>query len=200
MKVATLIAVGFLCAAAADAQADSKPRTHDGFHFQLQGGLGYYSSSADAGGIDQSFSGVTLPGAILMGGTIGNIAVGGGLVLDYAPSPGYSQNGMDVELNDVSQFIVGLGLYGDYYIDPTKNGLHITGFVGWGGLETSSSGNVGGSDPTGLVTYVGAGYEVWISDQWSAGVMGRLLYAPLSINDVGYTTIEPSVVGTITWH
>jgi hypothetical protein len=193
-----VLALPLVAALAPAAQADSAPRTHDGFHLQLQLGLGWYSASSD-GGANESFSGVTIPSALLLGGTIGPVAVGGGLVVDYAPAPGYEQNGVSADV-DVKQYIVGIGLYGDYYLDPRKNGLHVQGFAGWGGLETSVSGNVGGSDPTGLVASLGVGYEVWISDQWSAGAMGRLVYAPLDFNGVGYTTIEPAVVGTLTWH
>ena len=200
IKTSACVGSFVVCALAGQAAADSAARTHDGFHLQLQGGLGYYSSSAEAGGVEQSFGGMTLPGALLMGGMIGPVVVGGGFVVDYAPSPSFKQNGQTFEGADISQFVVGLGLYGDYYLDPVKGGVHIQGFVGWGGLETSNSGNVGGSDPTGLVTYIGGGYDWWLSDQWSYGVMGRLIYAPLDFNGTAYTTIEPAVVGTLTWH
>lgn len=39
-----------------------------------------------------------------------------------------------------------------------------------------------------------------LGDEWSAGVMGRLIYAPLSLNNVDYTVIEPAVVATFTYH
>jgi hypothetical protein len=181
--------------------ADSLPRTHDGFQFQVTGGLGFYGASSGGGGVDESFSGMTLPGSVLMGGTIiPGLVIGGGLVLDYAPSPSLEQNGSSVPVDNVSQYIVGLGLYADYYLDAQKNGLHFQAFAGWGGLETSVNGNAGGSDPTGLVAHLGVGYEWWLSDQWSGGVMARLLYAPLDFNGVSYTTFEPAVVGSLTWH
>jgi hypothetical protein len=192
-----LLALALVAAAASSAQADSKPRTHDGFHFQVAGGFGYYSSSSD----QQSFSGLTIPGSILLGGTImPGIAFGGGLVLDRASSPTYEANGVEQDGVVSSQYVVGLGLYIDYYKDATLNGLHIQGFAGWGGLETSFNGNVGGSDPTGLVTHVAVGWEWWLTDQWSGGVMGRLTYAPISLNGTSFTTYEPCLVGTLTWH
>lgn len=185
------------------AHADSKPKTHDGFHFQAALGLGYYSTSADSAGIDQSISGMTFPGQLLLGGTImEGLAFGGGLVLDYAPSPTLEQGGVEVELNDFSQMIIGLGAYADYYV-PAQLGpgnLHLQFFAGWGGLESISEGNAGGSDPTGLYTHLGAGYDFWVGDQWSAGGLFRFTYAPFSQNDVGFTTISPSLIGTITWH
>lgn len=187
----TGLLAALLLLVAGTAHADSAPRTHDGFHFQLSEGIGYYSVSNDA----QPFSGVTFPGQVLLGGTLfDRLAFGGGLLFSYSPSPSTDTPGVS------SQSIVGLGIYGDYYLDPVANGLHVQAFLGWGGLETSFQGNVGGSDPTGLVTHVGVGYEWWLSDQWSYGVMGRLLYAPVSLNGNSFTTIEPAVVGTLTWH
>lgn len=195
-----LLAVGFLAAATSSARAESKSHTHDGFHFQLTGGMGFYSSNGGAPA-NQDFSGMTLPASLLMGGTIfGNLAFGGGLYLDYAPGPTYKLNDTEVPDQISSQTILGIGLYADYYLDPVKNGLHVQGFAGWGGLETSFNGNVGGSDPTGLVAAVGVGYEWWLTHEWSGGVMARLVYAPLDLNGTSFTTIEPGVVGTITWH
>ena len=187
----TSMSLALVAAATTLAHADSAPRTHDGFHFQLAGGLGYYNVSNDV----QPFSGVTLPTQLLIGGTLFNgLAFGGGVVFDYSPSPSTDTPGVS------SQSILGLGVYADYYLDAKTNGLHVQGFVGWGGLETSFMGNVGGSDPTGLVAHAGVGYEFWLTDQWSYGVMGRLTYAPVSLNGTSYTTIEPAVVGTLTWH
>jgi hypothetical protein len=187
----TLVTMAALLAPASVAHADSAARTHDGFHFQISEGLGYYKVSNDA----QSFSGLTFAGELRLGGTpFSGFALGGGILWDYSPSPSTDVQGVS------SQSIVGLGIYGDYYLDAKTNGLHIQGFLGWGGLETSFSGNVGGSDPTGLVIHAGAGYEWWLSDQWSYGVLGRFLYAPVKLSGNSYTTIEPAVVGTLTWH
>lgn len=182
------------------AEAGSLPRTHDGFHFQLTGGLGTYSSSGEAPA-NQDFSGVTIPMSLLLGGTLFNhLAIGGGILFDYAPGPTYKFSGTEVKDQVSSQIILGLGLYADYYLNPEKNGLHFQGFAGWGGLETSFQGNVGGSDPTGLVMSLGVGYEWWLSEQWSGGLMGRILYAPISLNSTSFPTWEPALVGTLTWN
>lgn len=190
-SLTTCLTLVLLAAAASGAHADSQPRTHDGFHLQVGGGLGYYNVSNDA----QPFSGMTIPLQLMLGGTLmEGLAFGGGIMFDYSPSPSTDTPGVS------SQTVLGLGLYGDYYLDPKANGLHVQGFLGWGGLETSFMGNVGGSDPTGLVTSVGVGYDLWLSDQWSYGIMGRITYAPVSLNGNSFTTIEPAVVGTLTWH
>lgn len=182
------------------ASAGSKPKTHDGFHFQVSGGLGFYSVDG-AAPANQAFSGVTVPTSLLLGGNLlSHLIIGGGIYFDYASSPTYKQGGMEVTGQVSSQMVLGLGVYGDYYLDPKKNGLHIQGFAGWGGLETSFNGNVGGSDPTGLVAAGGVGYDWWLTDEWSGGVMFRLLYAPISLNGTDFPTVEPAVVGTLTWN
>jgi hypothetical protein len=175
---------------------------HDGGYFQLQGGLGYYHAGASAGGSDVAFSGLTIPMGIMIGHSfiIPGLTIGGGAIVDYAPGPGYKVNGTSANTGvSVKQFVLGLGGFADYYLSP-DGGLHVQGFVGWGGLETSANGNVGGSDPTGLVLALGAGYDFFISDEWSFGVMGRLLYGPFSLNSVSYNTIAPAVVATLTYN
>jgi hypothetical protein len=190
-SICTLLSAVLFVTASATAMADSAPRTHDGFHLQLSAGAGYYNVSNDY----QPFSGLTLPGSLLLGGTLfSGMAFGGGLVWDYSPSPSTDVPGVS------SQSIIGLGLYADYHLDAQTNGLHIQGMIGWGGLETSFGGNVGGSDPTGLYAHAGVGYQWWYTDQWSYGVMGRISYGAFANSSNSFTTIEPAVVGTLTWH
>ena len=126
--------------------------------------------------------------------------LGGGLIQDYAFSPSYSRNGEDLgELGDVSLYLIGIGMFVDYYLDP-KDGLHFQGLIGWGGLEASYEGDVSGSDPTGMLLSIGGGYDFWVADEWSIGPMARFVYAPLSLNDVSYNTIAPGVLANFTYH
>jgi hypothetical protein len=190
----------FAGALALPSRADAAPETHDGFYLQLNAGLGYLSSTAEVGGFDVNLSGVTLPSSFLMGGTIGPVVIGGGFFGDYAFSPSASVNGQDSPLyGDVSMTLIGIGVFADIYPDIHK-GLHFQPFIGWGGLETSRNGDSGGSDPTGLVLAVAGGYDVFVSDNWSIGGMARLAYAPLSLDDVTYSTIAPSLLATFTYH
>jgi len=197
----TLAAVAvFAGALVLPSRADAAPKTHDGFYLQLNAGLGYLSTTAESGGTKVNYSGVTLPSSLLLGGTIGPVVIGGGFFGDYAFSPSASVNGQDSPLyNEVTMTLIGIGMFADIYPDVHK-GLHFQPFIGWGGLETSVNGNVGGSDPTGLVLAVGGGYDFFISDNWSFGGMARFAYAPLKMNDVSYSTIAPSLLATITYH
>ena len=175
--------------------------THDGFYLQAATGLGYYSVSAEVQTMEATYSGVTIPMSLMLGGSpVKGLAIGGGFMIDYAPSPGYEVNGQEFDTNiDFTQYVIGIGPFVDYYLDPA-GGLHFQAFVGWGGLETSAEGDVGGSDPTGLVMALGAGYDIFVSDEWSIGCAGRFTFAPLSLNDVSFTTIEPALLLTATYH
>jgi len=130
---------------------------------------------------------------------LNHLVIGGGFFCDTGPSPSYEVNGQSVELDNVTQYIIGLGGFVDYYVWSDR-GLHFPLFLGWGGLETSADGNAGGSDPTGFITYFGGGYEFWMSDEWSIGALFRLVIAPSKLNDVSYTTIEPGFLLTLTYH
>jgi hypothetical protein len=139
--------------------------------------------------------------ALLLGGTVGPVVIGGGFLYDMVNSPSYEVNGQDGNPGDVdiSLYLIGIGPFVDVYPDPTS-GLHFLGFFGWGGLEASVEGNVGGSDPTGLVAVIGAGYDFWIADEWSVGPLARFTYAPLSLNGVDYPTTGFALVADLKFH
>jgi hypothetical protein len=197
LSSATLLAV-----ATFGTPAKADPNTHDGFYLHMDLGLGYLSSTATVEGFDGSLtlSGVTFPSSLLMGGTVGPVAIGGGFFTDYAPSPSISDDtGASAELDDVTLYLGGIGMFADIYPNPHE-GLHFLPFIGWGFLEATYQGDAGGSDPTGLVMSLGVGYDFWVSANWSVGVMGRFAYAPLSLENTSYSTIAPALLGTFTYH
>lgn len=187
-----------LCAIGGSAAAE--PRQHDGFYLQLTTGIGYYSLSTSGPAGDESLSGMSIPISLMMGGSVmKGLAVGGGFFIDRVGSVTYTDaNGMEQPIGDVTQYVIGLGGFADYYIKP-DGGLHFQGFVGWGGVETSNGGNVSGSDPTGLVLSAGVGYDWFLSEELSAGVMGRLTYGMFDFNGVDMPTFAPAIVGTLSW-
>lgn len=180
------------------AHASGAPRVHDSGKFlQFTTGLGYYSASGPG---DSSFSGTTMNFGFMLGGNLRpGLVIGGGFWLDRAGSPKYEVGGNDSGL-DFTQYVIGLGAFADYYLKP-EGGWHVQGFLGWGGLETvTSGGGAGGSDPTGLVITIGGGHDWWISDAWAVGVMGRIGYGKFSLAGGDYPTLAPAVLGTMTWH
>lgn len=183
--------------------ASALPRTHDGFYMQLDAGLGYLSTSAEAGGTKVTYSGLTFPTSILLGGTVGPVVIGGGFITDYAASPSAKMTAagttQSATLTDVSLYLYAMGVFADIYPDP-HGGLHFQPFLGFGGLQATYQGNASNGGPTGMVLAAGVGYDWWVADEWSIGLMGRLTYAPLSYNSVGWSTIAPALLATFTYH
>lgn len=87
----------------------------------------------------------------------------------------------------------------DFYPDPDA-GYHGQFRIGWGGLETSVDGGVGGSDPTGLVMSLGGGYDYWLTDALGVGGLARFTYAPLSQNDVTFHTLAFNLLASVTYY
>ncbi len=165
---------------------------HDGFYMQMSGGFGYLRTKVDPGG--GKIKGPSIPHAFLLGGTpVPGLVIGGGYIGDYVFSP--SPDPLKWVL------LIGLGGFVDYYLDPA-GGLHFQAFIGWGGLESKIEGFGAGAtnDPTGVVLALGGGYDFFISDEWSFGVMGRLGYAALKNGPVKGKTLTPAVLATLTWH
>ncbi len=179
--------------------AAAAPRTHDGFYLDLEAGVGYLSSSADDGVNEIGYSGATYGSALFLGGTIGPVVIGGGLTYDNAFSPSAEIGGNEYELDGLELHLIGFGAFVDVYPDPTE-GLHFMGMLGWGGLEASLDGDVSGSDPTGMLLGVGGGYDFWVADEWSIGPLARLIYAPLSMDDVDYGTTQFTVAASFKYH
>jgi len=126
------------------------------------------------------------------------VVLGGGFITDYVASTSVSVNGSSANFSDVSLYLYSVGFFADIYPDP-HDGLHFQPYIGYGGLQASYQGSTG-SSPTGMVLAIGGGYDWWVADEWSIGVMGRFSYAPLSLNGVGFSTISPALLATFTYH
>lgn len=87
----------------------------------------------------------------------------------------------------------GLGVFGPfvrYYPDP-KEGLYAQLMVG----PATATGDFDDEDDdqgVGAGVSAGAGYDFWIGDEWSAGVLGRVTFISAGI--------VPAVLATITYH
>ena len=148
---------------------------------------------------DTSYTGVSVPSvAINIGKSLtSHLVLGGGIFFDYTSSVTAHVGGQSGDAG-TGLIPLGLGAFADYYLDPHRGGLHFQAFLGWGGAESTE--NTGGSDPTGLTVYAGAGWDKFISSEMSIGVLGRLGYGSWSISGADYTWLSPSVLGTVTWH
>ncbi len=87
------------------------------------------------------------------------------------------------------------GPYVDYYIDPTS-GFHVLGAIGYAAVNLgnkSSSSNAS----TGFSLGLGAGYDWWVGDEWSIGVLGRFTSAHMSQENNGGTATDNAISPTI---
>jgi len=197
-----LLSAGTLCAAIGfSSEAKADPRTHDGFYLQLGAGLGYMSTTAEveALNVEYKYSSMTFPSALLLGGTVGPVVIGGGFTWDYGFSPSVEFDGEEQDLEGLTLTLVGVGLFADIYPNPNE-GLHFQPFVGFGALSATYEGETSSNDPTGMILAVGVGYDFWVADEWSIGPMFRFAYAPLSRDDVSFNTIAPALLATFTYH
>ena len=185
--------------------AFADPMTHDGFYFRGATGLGYLHSSVSfPGQPDASLSGLAIGFDAWFGGSpIPGLAIGGGLTSFDVPSPSSKSGGTSTSVDGHAMLDI-VAVFGDYYFDPTR-GMHAEALLGYGVLGlTYSNGLSSSNDPSGLALGVGFGNDWWVSDQWSIGVLGRLIYAPLSYSAFGatekYSTITPAVMATFTYN
>src|SRR5882724_13510148 len=177
-----------LSVAACAGSAFADPMTHDGFYFRGAAGLGYLHSSLSAPGLqDASLSGLAIGFDAWFGGSpIPGLAIGGGITTFDVPSPSLKSGGASGTYDGHAMLDI-VGVFGDYYFDPTR-GMHLEGLLGYGVLGlTDNNGNTSSNDPSGLALGVGFGNDWWVSDEWSIGVLGRLIYAPLSYSAGGAT-------------
>jgi hypothetical protein len=184
---------------------------HDGFFFRMGIGLAYGTVSLEADGADAGTArgfGVNLE--FLFGGTPApGLVIGGGLLFNSFPNPTLEDEDGDENSSDVTINLTTIDFFVNYYPDP-KSGFQIQGLLGFGvGTIIDDEGNNvfdedDASDPTGPVLGAGIGYEGFVGEQWGLGVMGRVVYAPLTttINgfDIKMNVLAPSVSFIVTLH
>jgi len=180
--------------------AGAEPRTHDGFQFRGAVGPGYLSTSASQGGGDVSIKGVSGGFDVYVGGTpVTGLVIGGMLDWKTAFGPSVDVNGQSFTgSGSTSLSLLTLGPYVNYYLDPT-NGLYFLGMIGYG-VESYTQNGASGNSPGGPAFALGAGYDFWIANEWSLGVLGKFTYGSLSLNSITYSTIAPAIMFSFTYH
>jgi hypothetical protein len=189
---------------------------HDGFFFRMGLGLAYGSANVDIEGSDaeRTARGFGLNVELLFGGTPApGLVIGGGLIGYTFPNPTQEIDGEEVPSDfDITMNLSTIDFFVNYYPDP-KSGLQIQALIGFGvfsavdddgdSLFQDTSGDEA-DNPTGPVVGAGIGYEGFVGQQWSIGVMGRLVYAPVSTtvvdSDVDVGLLAPSVSFIATLH
>jgi hypothetical protein len=87
----------------------------------------------------------------------------------------------------------------DYYFSEETNwhGLLTLGYA-----SMSFSGDVISDAPDGFAMQAGLGYDFWLSYHWSLGILGRVLWAPMSAETLdGVVHVwSPNLGLTATFH
>jgi hypothetical protein len=203
------------------------PRTrryHDGFYFRFALGIGAGHDSAKA---DRSLPSTVLPDIYAQfegsgGGTtpVTEVAVG------YAPWPGivlgvgaytatipeHAVPSNDPRTGDYNFRLSQLAIFGpllDFY-PSADGGFHVQASPGVGtyvagaGTATIEGPLAQAHSSAGFGFMLGVGYEWWIADQWSAGLMARFVYAATTGSDNRrvhweHSAYAPSVLVGITF-
>ena len=189
----------------------SRPRVHDGFYFR--GGLGV--GSIVSGSVqpprdpnEVSVSGVGPAVELAFGGTLpSGFVLGGGIYGVSVPSPSYSQKGVSVDGG--SAVISSIGPFVDWYVDPA-NGFHVQAAIGYAVISAAKGNGTPSFPPndtsgSGYSLSLGVGYEWWIGEQWSFGLLARVQHvsgsvkASVDTDTTSVTVTVPALLATFTY-
>ena len=143
-----------------------------------------------------------------MGGTvIPGLVLGGGSYGAGIFAPTYEDDeSLDAGLLTIST----LGPFADYYLDPA-GGLHVQAAILFATVAQAKGGDELGqvredSSGSGFGLMLGAGYEIWIGEQWSVGALARVTYVSASLEgedselEYDFSAFVPALLATFTYH
>jgi hypothetical protein len=203
----TLGLVPAIASAEGPPPSGSAAYVHDGVYLRVAGGFSALQQSVMRSSFSQlgSVSGLATSSELAIGTTMGPVVVGVGAYTVAGLLTQTRTRGAEPLPSNASGLpsLAVVGPFLDRYLDPTK-GLHVQLALGFALLSDASRDDsplqaVGG----GFV--VGAGYEWWVSEQWSAGVLARSTMALTTGRDEGvrhvqWTTAGPEVLLSLTGH
>jgi hypothetical protein len=184
--------------------------THDGFYFRIALGFGglVASGAVRDNARDANEGSVTSLGALgelALGGTVGSGLVIGGGTWNAVPinptmkyrtlASGETPASPEVEVSEPKVSAHGLlGPFIDWYVQPEK-GLHIQAAIGLanGGYEEPGD-NHDTITLWGFGGMLGVGYEWWVGEQWSMGLLARATSGSISGVDPTDKNEEHSVL------
>ena len=186
---------------------------HDGFFVRAAVGPGFFAGWSGTAPDTRHFTGVTMSVDLAVGGTPARgLIIGGAYQMAHVFALAAKDdviNGNEPSLNGVTFSLVALGVFADYYPDP-EEGLHFLGFVGTGelGVSRPNNNNTGTTaSPGGVVVAAGGGYEWFVGQNLSIGVLARATLGLLSVQetfstnqDTSVTAVIPSLLATGTYN
>lgn len=193
-------------------------REHDGFYLRLALGFSGFGDAIfskaqnddDDPRHEGSIRGMALASEIAIGGTVApGFVLGGGIYSSTVQASTFElvRGEVPSELQRPDSFSI-IGVMGDWYFRP-RSGLHAQAALGVAALT-----GVGPESPrvrdrrsaVGGGVMLGVGYEWWIADEWSFGILGRVTGAVTTEEDDAgdrwyhVTGAGPAVLFTATYH
>jgi hypothetical protein len=158
----------------------SEPWLHDRLYVRFSTGFGAFNERIDRPGQEShvSVNGIAHTADIAVGTTIQpGVVIGAGFWTSTVLASSTRAFDGEVTMSSAAQnptsWVAGPWL--DYYFDP-RRGLHIPAALGVAvinGFDVEGPRLSRNNDAWGAGLLVGLGYEWWISEQWSLGVLGR---------------------------
>lgn len=151
---------------------------HDGFYLRMALGAGWLGMRLDSPSeVDLRGSGGSLD--LLLGGTpIDGLVIGGGIFSASATDPRMESGGKSSELAGQTSAVV-VGPFVDGFFDAA-GGLHVGGAIGLSALTVKPDDGDSGFDEepyNGAGVALFAGYDAWVSANWSLGGYLRFIAA-----------------------
>jgi hypothetical protein len=163
-------------------------RWHNGFYLRMGVGVAALDGSASHPNLQMDFAAIGGAFDLAIGGTpVRGLVIGGGVFFAFG-SPTVKGTGLDGD----KAGSLGVGVIGpmlDFYPMP-KQGLHFQGAAGVGTLSWSKGPTSSTSPQLPPVEYtgagagfmIGAGYESFITDEWSLGGVAQVIYASADLD------------------
>jgi hypothetical protein len=188
-------------------------RFHDGFYFRLGLGGGALGANVEQNDTDDPtpvhVGGVAIPVELALGGTPApGVVLGAGVYGVHLPAARYTVGRGDyVEEGDADYGALSMvGPFIDVYVHP-RLGIHFQAAPGFVAVNAGASDDLDSDElsGTGFGAMVGAGIESWVGEQWSMGVLARLQYASVELEDESgdtydFETLIPGLLVTATLH
>lgn len=196
--------------ASANAEQDEGPRVHRGFYVRAALGGGFARDGISfTGPLGVKYpsgeaSGASVVGEVALAGSLKpGLFLGGAFFFEQVASPKVTYAGVDVASNVGVGTLLFVGPYVDWYFNVHK-GMHVVGSVGYSRISTKDkSGTSTDSDasPAGGGVIAGFGYDWWVADHWSAGILGRVTFASMKdgVANVTHTWTAFSLVGELSY-
>jgi hypothetical protein len=198
---------------------DEGARVHDGFYFRLASGFGVYDERLDPDGSTASMEvrnrGIAATSELSIGGTIAPGWVLGGsiysldLVASTLRASGASITDIPAELDPALRNASLIGPFLDWYPN-VRGGFHAQVALGLATLTPRVLGHSATDDSEyvalGGGIAIGVGYEWWVADEWSIGVLSQLGARLLRGDDEAGTTwrhvvtTSPNLSVSLTYH